>query len=100
MIKGESLCDDLRINSHLLDLVNYDVEIHYLSDKSDYIILADHLSRKESLSKKCEGQCRVCEAADAPILNSSALEFEKDKEKKDRFHLISEMEAFRSVEFF
>ncbi|CBY20225.1 unnamed protein product [Oikopleura dioica] len=100
LLKGESLCDDLRINTHLLDLINYDIEIIYLSNKSEYIVLADHLSRRESLSTKCEGQCKVCEAADAPLLNSKTLMLTQDTMKANEFVLINDLEPVGSVEQF
>ncbi|CBY08195.1 unnamed protein product [Oikopleura dioica] len=100
LLKGESLCDDLRINTHLLDLINYNIEIVYLSNKSEYIVIADHLSRKESLSVKCDEQCKVCAAADAPLLNSKSMALTQSTTKANEFTLISELEPVASVEQF
>ncbi|CBY11468.1 unnamed protein product [Oikopleura dioica] len=54
--------------------MNHDLTITYLEDKSEYIVLADHLSRNPKLSVKCEANvCKVCEAADAPLVRTENL---------------------------
>ncbi|CBY11671.1 unnamed protein product [Oikopleura dioica] len=54
--------------------MNHDLSVTYLEDKSEYIVLADHISRNPKLSTKCDMKlCKVCSAADAPLIKTENL---------------------------
>ncbi|CBY22343.1 unnamed protein product [Oikopleura dioica] len=100
LLRGESLCDDLRINTHLLQLMNHELEIIYLEDKSEYITLADHISRNSSLSQNCTSNgCKVCLAADAPILRTFDLPMREDlrDSKGDQFMFLEHLVPVRKI---
>ncbi|CBY09320.1 unnamed protein product [Oikopleura dioica] len=63
--------------------MNHDLTITYLEDKSEYIVLADHLSRNPKLSVTCEtNTCKVCKAADASLLKTEDLPDRKEFKDK------------------
>jgi len=93
--RGESLSDDLRINAHLLELLNHDLEVVYLSNKDPFIILADHISRTTEIVEDCKGNCKVCNAADCILIKTEdipkAKALLKEKEIAGKFDLFENL---------
>ncbi|CBY14813.1 unnamed protein product [Oikopleura dioica] len=80
--------------------MNHDLTVTYLEDKSEYIVLADHLSRNPKLSVKCETKsCKVCEAADAPLLKTENLPDRKEfKDEMSNLKFIDNLVPNTSLE--
>ncbi|CBY32007.1 unnamed protein product [Oikopleura dioica] len=83
--RGESLSDDLRINAHLLELLNHDLEVVYLSNKDPFIVLADHISRTTEIVQECKGNCKVCNAADCIVIKTEDIP--RAKNLKEEFKI-------------